>query len=1048
MFYMKKLYTFHPQVVLRTPARPFELTFTAETIADALHDAEFMEAIYLASPILHAECGKWQRGELTDSRKVERLRSTLTRYYVRFMSRCTPFGLFAGCSVLDWGPPSQLEIRPSQHGRHTRLDMHYLCALAQHLAVRPDVQPGLRHWPNTSLYYLGGTIRYIERQYDAASNCTHQISALDASEALTQVLALAQQGPTLPELAAALLAPADDASDAPEAEEVSEFLAALVAAQVLVSELEPTVTGDEFFQHLLAVLSRLATSAPPTSELPALVETLIFVQQALAELDEHNSNPVNSYERIELLLAPLGVPVEAGRLFQTDAHHGLGNSLATAPATLSTNLQGPLLEALTVLAYLAPPTVNPRLTSYTERFQARYQDQEVPLLEALDTESGVPYTDYYPSRYSPLVDDLVLPVVRGARYPADHLNPAQEFLREQLREAARTRTYSFNLTEASLCARGLAPPTLPLPPSLGVLFRLVSSEQLVLESIGGSSAVNLLGRFAHALPSIGTLIEAVTVYEQAQNPDVAFAEISHLPASRVGNLLQRPHFRAREIPYLTQSTRPLAQQLAVQDLVLAVRGGQLVLRERSSGQRIIPRLSTAHNFGADTLPVYQLLGDLQNEGLQSYLGIDWEAIAPEVPFTPRLTCGPIVLVLATWRLIRTDWAALMAASPAERPTALATFRAAWQLPRRFTLADGDNELLVDTDNNLLVDVWLDTLRTRTNVVLKEFLIDTEAYPVRDVAGRPYVAQGIALMLRRAPCYLNIPPRLNNESAEQVQREFALGSEWLYYKLYCGQLVADRVLLDVVRPLAAELQALGLVDRWFFIRYADPDNHLRVRWHLPDPARLGEVVHQVAKYLAPVSSPTSIWKIQTDTYYRELERYGRLSIVATEALFCYQSQALLDYMAVAETTGTQSDPWLWGLTACDELLTAFGYPLGRKLTLLDRLREAFAREFGLDKTLKQQLAAKYRDQRAAVQQALIPTVVPQVLLAVVQPLSQLASAGQLEVSLDDLLSSYLHMLLNRVLPAEARLHELVLYDFLQRHYHSCQARSLTPIRAAD
>ena len=1045
---MKTLYSFHSQVVLRTPARPFTLDITAESVQAALVDEGFMEAIYLASPALHAECGKWRRGELTDARKIERLRGTLTRYYARSMSRCTPFGLFAGCSVLAWGDESRLEPRPSQHGRYTRLDMHYLCALAQHLAARSDVRSGLRFWPNTSLYHLGSAIRYIERQYGQDGLCTHQISAIEASEAVVQVLALAEQGRTLPELSDALLAENDTA----EATDVADFLAELVAAQMLVSELEPTVTGDEFFLHLLTVLRRLAAEAS-TPTLPALLTTLTAVQQALAQLDEPGANSADAYQRIEALLAPLGVPLEAGKLFQTDAQHGLAAgpsqkvvpTASTSPATIDAALQGPLLEALTVLSYLSSPPENTRLTDFARRFEERYEGQTVPLLAALDTESGVPYANYGRSRYSALVHDLVMPGADRAPRPAP-LSAAQQWLHQQLRAAERTHSYTLNLTAGGLRAAGLAPGVLPLPPSMGVLFRLIDGHQVLLESVGGSSAANLLGRFAHAVPGIGPLIEELTAYEQAQNPGVAFAEIGHLPASRVGNLLQRPHFRSFEIPYLAQSTRPASQQLPVQSLTLAARGGQLELRMASTGERVVPRLSTAHNFGGDMLPVYQLLCDLQTQGLQPQLGINWEAIAPEAPFTPRLTCGPVVLAPATWHLTPVDWVPLLAAPLAGRSAALAVCQLAWQLPRFFILADGDNELFVDAENELLVGVWLDTIRTRPSIVLKEFLFDASASPIRDVAGRPYVAQGLALLLRQAPCYAPaLPAPLEPVS---VQRTFTLGSEWLYYKFYCGQLIADRVLLDVLRPLAADLSSRGLIDTWFFLRYADPDNHLRVRWHLAAPSRLGEVVCLVNEYLAAVSGPSGVWKIQTDTYYRELERYGRRSIGATEVLFGYQSQALLAHMVQADADGTLSDLWLWGLAALDELLTAFGYPLARKLALLARLRAAFAHEFGMTKTLRQQLDAKYRTQRAAMQQALIgvgaPT--PPMLLAAVQPLLALEAAGELEVPLDELLASYAHMLLNRLLPAEARLHELVLYDFLHRHYQACQARA--PILAQD
>jgi thiopeptide-type bacteriocin biosynthesis protein len=280
----------------------------------------------------------------------------------------------------------------------------------------------------------------------------------------------------------------------------------------------------------------------------------------------------------------------------------------------------------------------------------------------------------------------------------------------------------------------------------------------------------------------------------------------------------------------------------------------------------------------------------------------------------------------------------------------------------------------------------------------------------------------------------------------VVRDFALGSEWLYYKLYCGQLVADSILLEVIRPLAAALRAQGLIDNWFFIRYADPDNHLRVRWHLPAPGRLGEVVQLVATYLAPYSGDHAIWKVQTDTYRRELVRYGSRTIAATEDLFGYQSQALLDHLAGLaqaedENAEEAAEPWLWGLAAADELLTAFGYTLPQKLTLLQTLQAQFAAEFGLDKALRVQLDAQYRAARPAIGRALAAGgPPPAALVALATSIGQLAAQGPPEVPLPELLASYLHLLLNRLLPADARLHELVLYDFLARHYQSQLARA--------
>jgi len=1047
---MRNLYHFHPQLLLRTPARPFATPLTAASLEASLHDESFMEALYLASPVVQEECQKWRRGELTDPRRVARLRGAVARYYARFSSRCTPFGLFAGCAVVAWGPGSGITLAPARHARHTRLDMHYLCALAQHLAAHEALRPRLRYRPNSSWYQLGDEIRYIEQHY-AQGQRGHQISSLGASPAVAQVLAACAEGCPYAELLA-LLAP--DAAEQPEA---AAFLDALIEAQVLVSELEPTVTGPEFLEHLRRVLGRLLAEQP-TPALHAITAKLAEVAAGLRALDAAPVNAPAAYQAIMAALAPLGVPLEADKLFQTDAIRGV----APEAATLSAAVQADLLDALEVLAVLTPPAPQPRLAEFTRQFEARYEGREVPLLEVLDTESGLPYSDYGKSSYSPLVHDLDLGAAARPARALQH-DEVQQYMYQQLRQAERQGQYAVALDPQEL-RRFRRPAAAPLPPSLAVVFRPGAAGQLLLDSVGGSSAVNLLGRFAHAAPGIEQVVRDVTAAEQHHNPGVAFAELCHLPASRVGNILRRPAFRALEIPYLAQSGLPAAGQVRVQDLTLRLHQGQLELRSRRTGQRIVPRLSTAHNYAAQALPVYELLADLQTQGLQARLGFSWQSVSLDARFSPRLTCRQVVLEAASWQLEAPELATLLAAPPAGQAAAVRAFRAQWRLPRFFTLADGDNELLVDADNELLVQVWLDTIRGRPSIRLKEFLFDPAASPVRDAAGQAYAAQFIALLVRQGPCYAAAPPPAEVPAAaeETVPRDFQLGSEWLYYKLYCGPSMANRVLREAIAPLVAELQGAGLVDDWFFVRYADPASHLRLRLHLPWVARIGEVVQRVNDYLAPCLAKGYLWKSQTDTYQRELERYGPHTMALAERLFCYQSTALLAYLAgPAEDDALPSDEaaapdgeeayWLWGLQAMDELLRAFGCAPAQQLALLRGLHQSFAREFGLDKALRLQLDGKYRRFRPAIERALAAAPAPPpALRALAAGIRAGVAARPGAVSLEHLLGSYLHMLLNRLLPADARLHELVLYDFLARHYQSqaAQQRPAAPALAGQ
>ncbi|MFD2786281.1 lantibiotic dehydratase [Hymenobacter rubripertinctus] len=1026
---MTDTYHFYPELILRTPLRPFDPAISDDQLAQSLTDKGFLEALYLASPALHAECGKWQRGEVTEPRRVRRLRGAVARYLTRTRSRCTPFGLFAGCCVLRWGSTDHVELQAGQHRRHTRLDMHYLCALAQHLAEHDSVRHRLRYWPNSSWYRIGEEIRYVEHQY-LPTERIHQISSLEANAHLEQVLAACTDGSSYAALLTRL------APDEADQEEAATFLDALITAQVLVSELEPTVTGPEFLDHLRGVLGHLQGEAPADAHLATISRTLTQVAGLLTQLDQPPANTAADYQRIIDVLLTLGVPIEADKLFQTDA------VLAVAePGTVDAATQGHLRQVIDALARLTPSYSNRRLAEFKRQFQARYEEQEVPLLEVLDTESGIPYSDFSRSSYSPLVHDLELHASTTDKRAAYLPDERQQLLYHKLREAERQQHYAVALTPAEV--QRFAPPTAPLPASLAIMFRPLAGGRLLLDSAGGSSAVNLLGRFAHAAPRIAHIVHDISQQEQAHNPGVAFAELCHLPGRRVGNILQRPSFRAREIPYLAQSVLPAQDQILLQDLTLTLRRGQLELRSRHTGELIVPRLGTAHNYTHEALPVYEFLCDLQHQGLQSHLKFGWDSVGLTAPFLPRLSYQQVVLEAASWHLPTAEFQPLCEAPAAELPDRWQAFRLRWQLPRFFTLADGDNELLVDADNPLLVHTWLDSIRSRANIKLKEFLFDPATSLVRDAQGQPYPAQLIALLVRQTPCYSPAPARPPAASAP-VQRNFSLGSEWLYYKLYCGPKIANRVLREAVAPLISELHGQGLITQWFFVRYADPEPHLRLRLHLTDAQRTGEVVQLVHAHVRPCIECGYIWKDQTDTYCRELERYGRSTMALSEMLFGYQSVAYLQQL-VHTAPEEEAQLWLWSVRATDELLDAFNLSVVRKKQLLGGLQEAFAAEFGVDKTLKRQLDAKYRHFRSDIRHMLAGPVDGQPgqlnpqLRAVAEAIQQQVHQHPNEVGLDALLSSYIHMLLNRLIPADARLHELVLYDFLYRHYDSCLAR---------
>jgi lantibiotic biosynthesis protein len=598
-----------------------------------------------------------------------------------------------------------------------------------------------------------------------------------------------------------------------------------------------------------------------------------------------------------------------------------------------------------------------------------------------------------------------------------------------------------------------------LPDTLTLMFKLLDDNtKLFIQNCGGSTAAYLLGRFAHGDAAIHHIINDIATHEQQLNPDKIIAEIVHLPESRIGNILLRPVLRNYEIPYLGKSALPQEQQIALQDLWISVRGDKILLRSKKLNKEIIPRLSSAHNYSFNALPIYEFLCDLQTQYTEkSVLGFHWGALSHNYTFLPRVEYKNIVLAQAKWQFKKKDVEVLINDSAEHYIRNIKEWQKHWNIPNLALLVDGDNKLLINFKNPLSIKMLVNSIKKSSRIVLEEFLFDTENMLIKDENGKSYINECIAILLKnkpeQSPNHLTTIPQ-KGEHNSNVRRNFAIGSEWLYYKCYCGIKTGDKLLTEVIKPLTEELIAKKYIDIFFFIRYADPEAHIRLRLHLHDLNYLGEVIKIVGEQMLPFLEQGLITKIQTDTYKRELERYGANTIAITESFFHIDSRTTLCLLDAIDGEEGEKIKWQFALRSVDELLVNFNYTLSDKLLLMEQLKEGFIKEHGGQKELRLQLDAKFRTLREQVENILHRNfdtkreISPLLDLLkdkadrmkpIVQTLLELQQTHQLQVPLNNLLASYIHMLLNRIFKARQRTYEMVMYDFLYRYYKSTLAK---------
>jgi class I lanthipeptide synthase len=1027
--------------VLRTPLLPFdELSAWREgadraelerRLREAYERPELREALYLASPQLCDTLDAW------GSAHARKSLPALVSYFERAASRPTPFGAFAGCSLGEIGERTRLELdQRSRYTRHTRLDMDYLTALAGALEAHPPVRCRLTFRPNSSLYRAGGRLRYAESRLDGTLRSYHLV-AVDDSDELEATLECASGGAMPDELAAALV------GDGISLDEARGFVDELINAQVLVSDLQPAVTGPEPAPGLADMMAEYEETAEAATALRA-------AQDSLEQLDRQGlgAQPAD-YRRIESLFQSQPTKPEPSRLFQLDL-------MKPARANLGRAVVNEIARALELLAELTPPIRNDPLERFRAAFHERYEDREVPLVEALDDEIGIGFDASQASESAPLLAGLKLgsPNWDGARW-----EERDRLLLHLVGNALRDGRRELELTPAEIeaLAAGRQP---RLPDALEVVATVAAASQdeldrgrfrVHLRNVFGAPGARLLGRFCHADRGLHDRIEQHLHLEEAQRADAVFAEIVHLPEGRIGNILLRPVLRRYEIPFLARSGAPPQAQIPVTDLLVSAREGiasetgeRLVLRSRRLGCEVIPRLTSAHNYGLHSLGIYRFLCELQRQGTVGDLWWNWGPLNA-LPFLPRVCRGRAVLARARWNLDRSELERI-----SEGAETFHEWRREVGLPRWIVLADYDNELVTDLDNALSVEALLHHLHGREQATLVELFPSPDELCAHGPEGRfahelviPFVRTAEGRPSDRRPA----PP-------EAVRRRFPPGSEWLYAKLYTGNGTADRVLTDVVEPVVEAALGTGAAERWFFVRYADPHFHVRLRVK-GDPRRLtGEVLPLLRETAEPLLADGVVWRLQLDTYERELRRYGGdNAIELSEELFRHDSDTALGIVRTLWGDEGLDARWRLTLYGIDRLLDDFGLDVEHRRAWARSCRDGFAREFDVQGPAKRALGERYRAERKALEELLEleeganHPLSPGVnllrersrrLAPVVERLRE--REQQLSVPLEGLLMSYAHMHANRLLRGAHRAQELVLYELLHRVYASRLARA--------
>ncbi|MDH6114793.1 thiopeptide-type bacteriocin biosynthesis protein [Kitasatospora sp. MAP12-15] len=911
-------------LLLRAAVRPVDSSGMTPGLDDlarvreAAADPLFAEAIALASPSLSHTLDSVAAERSLPAKDLRRAARAVARYRLRMSGRATPFGLMAGVAAAGFAADPELRWG-TEHAKAVRVDMGWLSGVVGRLELDPAVLAVLRVTANDLCTVRGDrlVLPFVPAQGEQTQSGLQEVS-LRHTEAVRLALRLA----ATPLGWVDLLKQLGAAYPGAETAAIERMLAELVRRDVLLTELRPPMDDRDPLAHVLALLAGYAAELPPESG--HLVTELIAIQGELA--DYQATAPGRGRAALSAVTTRMRALYPAEQLIQLD----LGLDVA---ARLPESVREEVERTAEVLATLTEHRPGPRhLRDYHAEFLERYgEGRAVPLLELLNPEQGLGAPAGYRTPLS------------ARRAASEAMDDRDRLLLALAQQAAVAGERELVLDAELVAALGAAGQT-PAeeagpPPSFDLLAEVLADSveamaggefRLVLAGSSGVAGATA-GRFGHLLGAAAERFGAVLRSVPTRNPQAVRAQLSFQAVrGKVANVAKVPRWLDHTITVSAFTDRAGEHALGLADLAVVADPQRLALISTALGGEVVPTMPSMLLTQRTAPNLARFLDEIHRSGEPQWPGWDWGA-ASELPFLPRVRHGRSVLAAARWR--PTDPALRdPATQPADWQRRFTAWRDRMGVPEQVASVHSDHRITLDLRDPEHLDLLRHEWRNRPDAVLQELPSGGElGYGWS--GGQP--TEVAFALVRKAPGTAALRP----VAPARARTVHAPGSSWLHAKLYCSTDRHNELLSRQLPFLLGELPQD--VTRWFFLRYADPDPHLRLRFHGPAAVLGGELLPRLAAWAQRLGAQGHCGRLVLDSYEPELERYGGPAVMAqAEAAFQADSQACLEQLALIRDGGLPMDRRLLvAANYADLLHRLYGDPGGAGLLLAEESRES-------------------------------------------------------------------------------------------------------------
>jgi len=840
----------------------------------------FMEAIQIASPVLyHMIVASKKNNQNTIINK--KIINSLCKYAVRASSRTTPFGLFCGFSMATFGNQTSLILSDQAYTlkKRARADAEWIDNIVVKLEKNKTFMKKINVYKNTVSYKKGYRLinPYLCNENINKNKAADISASIRHSKQVEQAFELCESGIKFEDLEAEMCKIYSETDHVV----IENFLWALLENGFIISELRMPKANINAIEYLIEIIKK-------TNLEKGLLTDLLEIQTLMkAYCRTCVGDGIYLFDKLQEKMKSI---IENSNYMQVDLKMHMDNSQISF---IIKNECENIANRLAKLSGYIGETYN--INEYKKEFLEKYGTYiEVPLLELLDPELGLgaPAGYIYPpssrringknnSNYAQATNDLRDYLINKITYSGCLAAENIEFTDTDVVYTDEDIDYMDHILEKYKSN--------VLPNSFEMNFFIFASDEKEIEkgnykigigpNVGSDRAGRIWGRFADML-SIDEKEKYDELYYELRDSldeNHQLIEIQEEPlSSRVGNIILNCNCSEYQATIGCRGNEE-KQNLELSDIVVGVdiKTNNFYLKSNSLNKKVkfitFNMLNTLVEsnlcrFVREISSTRDICVSRLVEGL----------FLERYTYIPRIIYKNVIISPKRWRFTFDS----LNINYTDFEIFFSQWRLKWKLPDIVCEKHFDHLFLVNlNDSSQVHNLYLDFVKNKTLIFVDYGINDML---VKDSNGKRYYSEFVMPFFKKGKEQernkaLNTLKTASDYRSNKAVFTFHANErvvtpgfhDWWYLKLYCENQNIDFYLCDTILPWCEKYISQGKIIQFFFIRYADPEYHIRLRIKLSG----NHYMDVIEPWIRDLKSKTGISNISIHSYERELERYG-------------------------------------------------------------------------------------------------------------------------------------------------------------------------------